>query len=280
MRAGKVSRQKAIDHQMKLNHSKKSKSPHKAAGGFTLIEMLVVIAIIAILAAMLLPALASAKNRAQRTIDVNNNRQILLAANMYCNDNGDHLPGNGGGDVAPGWLYGANIAPVGGATDAASFATALASQLTYFKQGQLYPFLKSEKIVMCPADVVNAKFYTRGIYITSYVWNLTVNGFGAISPQTYKITAFKPLTMLMWEDDETQSSYFNDAANYPDEGISGRHGKGATVGLISGSVQSVKVVDWYGNTLAGASGQRGQSIPPNMLPNQLWCNPATANGLK
>jgi len=64
----------------------------KTQKGFTLIELLVVIAIIGILASMLLPALAKAKNRANRIKCVNNVKQVGGALDALADDNKNRYP--------------------------------------------------------------------------------------------------------------------------------------------------------------------------------------------
>src|SRR5579864_2619139 len=92
---------------------------------FTLIELLVVIAIIAILAALLLPALAKAKEKGKQTYCLSSTHQQALAVHMYASDNNDFLP------------------PV-------AYLDANGNETNW--PGLLNPYLQSIKIHLCPSD--------------------------------------------------------------------------------------------------------------------------------
>src|SRR5438445_9163941 len=72
----------------------KARPPAWQGAAFTLIELLIVIAIIGVLAALLLSALSQAKSRAQTAVCLNNLKQLQLAWLMYCDENEDQVPYN------------------------------------------------------------------------------------------------------------------------------------------------------------------------------------------
>ncbi len=236
--------------------------PARALRAFTLIELLVVIAIIAILASMLLPALAKAKEQAHRTKCLNHFKQILLSTHLYVNDHDDAMPytsWSSGTFNVPNWCY-------------TRIATNRPDHTV--ERGQLWPYHQTKLLYWCPVERTNnALFRQREMKVSSYVMNGAVSAYGT-GPSgqftTYKITQFKPDSMLYWEADERQPSNYDNVASRPDEGVTQRHNTGVMMGMFGGQTEYMKFRQYA--LEAGIGGFRGQR------PGRFWCNPGSPTG--
>jgi prepilin-type N-terminal cleavage/methylation domain-containing protein/prepilin-type processing-associated H-X9-DG protein len=149
--------------------------------GFTLMELLVVITIIAILAALLLPALSKAKQSAQKSVCQNHLRQLQLAWTMYADDHNQELPRNAAGLDAgktirnPGWVAGTMWLDCDAGQDLTeSTNTDLLVGEKYAAFGSIGGYVKNAAIYHCPADRSTVNFLGA---VRPRVRSMSMNGY-------------------------------------------------------------------------------------------------------
>jgi len=244
--------------------------------GFTLVELLVVIAIIAILAALLLPALSRAKSKAHAVICLNNQHQLMLAWSMYADDNHDwlvpnnpvyfvgNLPTWAGGDSSYGMPGGTNIASLLGLKDA--------------RYGVLGPYLQAHRVFKCPSDrlptVIEGKPHQRlrSYSMNGYMGTAALNGEIKITDTYWKrsdLSRGSRPEVFTFIDTHADSIWFcTFSMPYGDRGLgwaelpASRHGRSGVVSFTDGHAELHRWID--SSTLAPELGRpyEGDTVPP------------------
>ena len=141
--------------------------------GFSLLELLVAISIIAVLAGLVLAAVSKAKEKARLTQCLNNLKQLSLTWIIYSGDNDDRLVPNGDGKSVKSWVAGSFIDRPWDATNP--------SLLTEPSRSLFAPYLKTVQIYKCPADRTPGTSATR---TKPRVRSYAMNGYvGWVGPQ-------------------------------------------------------------------------------------------------
>jgi prepilin-type N-terminal cleavage/methylation domain-containing protein/prepilin-type processing-associated H-X9-DG protein len=151
--------------------------------GFTLVELLVVIAVIAILASLLLPALNRAKCKAEGILCLNNTKQLLVAWQVYADDHNDLLAYNVGGNGLRGVAPDTKLNWVDNIMSWRS-SDSDNTNLTTITDASLGPYSASVAIYRCPSDKVLSDDQRRAGWsarIRSYSMNAMVGDAGEVS---------------------------------------------------------------------------------------------------
>lgn len=150
----------------------------KIRRAFTLIELLVVIAIIAILAAMILPALSTAKAKAQKVACMNNMKQLQTAWIMYNGDSSGRIPSCEPFDPVTlainqnAWVRGvAAILSPPGAFGQVNAGVLDCTNRNALILGTLFPHISTTEVYRCPTDLreVNGVPYVRSYSMNNWM---------------------------------------------------------------------------------------------------------------
>jgi prepilin-type N-terminal cleavage/methylation domain-containing protein len=202
--------------------------------GFTLVEILVVIAIVCLLVALIFPAIVGAMDRARQVQCTNNLHQFGLAYILYTNDYGGWFPvGTAIGNTSHGWIYSSWVKYDG--TDTCNVISGGATP-AQIRQGVLWPYLEDYEIYKCPGDK------NRKIRNFSYSQNVAYveRNLSQISPYLAKV-------ILMVEEQRPDDGAFwyqnSGAANSRDCLAFDRHCRCTCLLFGDGHIQGVPYVN-------------------------------------
>lgn len=199
---------------------------HPNHGAFTLVELLTAIAIVTLLAALLFPAVARARENGRRASCAANLKQLGLAFTQYCQDTDEKLPlstdGVAGQGRTGGWTYFENF-----------------SSPTVFKPelGSLFPYTKNAQIYICPSDA-EGRSHGQSYASNSCIFEPTVGG----SSEGKNLSHFESVSswMLLGEEGSGDPYTASTDDGYILHGInlfSKRHFDGSMILYLDGHVR-------------------------------------------